>query len=170
MPNYREMNVLSINFKCTFGQEASRAIDQPVPIPSDDADVHLRDFVYDHEPERERLFPPPKRNPVKVAISRATPSGNDNMHKRNPPGTRLAKMSNDPIRRHAKLDQGLDTGGTRLLVDKRRPRSLLPSPRSVSPRAHAGNLVRANDPCCLLRPEDIPDAIIFELKEIHLLE
>lgn len=176
MPNYKEMDILGIAFRATFlmSQLAATPMDESVPISYDDADMHLRDEVYEKEWEHEPLFPlevTPKARAVKGRRLSASQSKADHV------STQPSKVAKGhPEAARGLSSKSLATTNPRVTntTGPGRQASGISVPRSKtnSQTLKASNLSKeAKPPRTVYRPKlsDFPDVIPFELGEIDLL-
>lgn len=159
------MGILEINFQGFVSPEAYWASDQPpVLISSNDADIHLRDYIYEDEPQREQLFASPKKTrkpPPTIPGSRAlqksvSKSCRKQVQTSIDQAQHLPKLSSDASRR-------------KLVTYQHRTEYAIPILTSASARLPAKATARDKAPCRRPELEDLPEAVVFQIEEMDLL-
>lgn len=158
MPNYKEMDVLGITFQATFGVFPRDFGDDATPISLDDSEMHLRDYVYEVEPERLPLFPIDKDSFIQKRI-KTTPllSG---------PGRNRTGAVAKPAGQESRLPTSAKLG----VAHERKPKPpIAPVSRPSKIRSLQGSVSRhpAKTPG-LLTLSDYPEVVEFELGEIDI--
>lgn len=164
MPNYKDLDILNLNFQSVFSQGIASASEPPMPILLDDSEIHLRDYLYEVEPEREQLFPRLDSAFKKPFLGHL--SQGDGGHSQ---VDRRTKARPRPLNGRTTYPSKVSTSesqGEKKSAISQHPRrvALLPNPHSlVLP------VQRAKTAHLSLGSECSAEVVIFELGEIDLL-